>query len=303
MTFPVCDSTWRHVALTYTATPTLSLSFFIDGVLRTSFPSPVSLPSPTSANIRIGWGGNFSVNSGSLFTGLLAELRIYSRALLGADVVALSQPHLAGYGTLGIKPLSPPSPESSLYSFVCAAGYIGAPSALVKSSNDGSWAFITPPQCTPCAAGSTSVAGAAACTPCYPGTYSLAGAASCTLCPSGTYGGAAGLSSAACSGFCNACPPGSVFPPLASSMSCASNGARSVPAPLGLLLWPGAHPANAAKVDVIVAPLAQCAQLSSSAACAAAASIAGADGIVRYVVGTAAALHLEAAEQLSCAAT
>jgi hypothetical protein len=302
LSLPLCDSTWRHAALTYTATLPSSLSLFVDGALRSTSSVSVALLSPASSTLRIGWGGDLSVNSGSLFAGSLAELRIYSRALSVAEVVALSQPPFAGYAALSITPLSLLSPGSTIYNFVCAAGYIGSPSALMRSSFDGSWAFTSAPQCTPCAAGSTSVAGAAACTPCYPGTYSLAGAASCTLCPSGTYGGAAGLSSAACSGFCNACPPGSVFPPLASSMSCASNGARSVPAPLGLLLWPGAHPANAAKVDVIVAPLAQCAQLSSSAACAAAASIAGADGIVRYVVGTAAALHLEAAEELACTA-
>ena len=170
---------------------------------------------------------------------------------------------------------------------MCAAGYFESAAA----------------SCLACPAGKWSSRGASTCVPCPPGTYSQAGASSCTLCPAGTYGAAAGLTSAACSGACSACSEGSMFPPLASSLSCTAGGsARAAPPSLSLLLWPAAHPQNAAHVDVIVAPLEKCQQLTSAAACSAAASIAGADGVVRYVIGTAAALHLEAAEPLECAA-
>ena len=76
--------------------------------------------------------------------------------------------------------------------------------------------------------------------------------------------------------------------------------ARAVPASLGLQLWPAAHPSNPQRVDLVVAPLAQCQQMTSNAACAAAATVAGADGVTRYVVGTAAAFKMEADETLTC---
>jgi hypothetical protein len=98
------------------------------------------------------------------------------------------------------------------------------------------------------------------------------------------------------------CPTGTAYPPPASALSCASTGARAAPSSLGLLLWPAAHPANAQQVDLVVAPLAACQQLTSPSACAAAATIAGADGVTRYVIGTAAALHFVPAESLACSA-
>jgi len=76
-----------------------------------------------------------------------------------------------------------------------------------------------------------------------------------------------------------------------------------VPAALGLSIWPAAHPQNPQLADLVVAPLAQCQQMTSAAACAAAASVVGADGVTRFVVGTAAAFNMEAAESLTCAAT
>ena len=74
-----------------------------------------------------------------------------------------------------------------------------------------------------------------------------------------------------------------------------------MPASLGLQLWPAMHPQNPQRVDLVVAPLATCQQMTSAAACAAAASVAGADGVTRYVVGTAAAFNMEADETLTCA--
>ena len=85
------------------------------------------------------------------------------------------------------------------------------------------------------------------------------------------------------------------------ALACAPTSARAVPDALGLQLWPAAHPQNAQRVDLVVAPLAACQQMTSAAACAAAASVAGADGVARYVVGTAAALNMEAAAALACA--
>jgi hypothetical protein len=76
-----------------------------------------------------------------------------------------------------------------------------------------------------------------------------------------------------------------------------------VPTSYGLQIWPAAHPSNPQHVDLVIAPAAQCAQLTSAGACSAAASIVGADGVTRFVVGTAAAFHMEAGETLTCAAS
>ena len=300
LSFPACDSTWRHAALTYSAMPSTVLSLFVDGVLQSTSPLSVSLPSLAFSNLHIGWGGNLSINAGSLFSGELAELRIYGRALLAAEVVLLSQPPLASYGAFNVAQMTLPLQGTRMYNFVCAAGYIGAISAIVRSSADGSWAFRSAPQCTPCAAGSWAAQGTTACAPCSPGTYSLVGSAFCTLCPAGTFGSSAGLKTAACSGACASCAAGATSPV---TLSCASMGARAAPPSLGLLLWPAAHPLNPQGVDLITAPLGACQQLTSASACSSAATILGADGALRYVVGTAAALHFEAAETIACSAS
>jgi len=74
-----------------------------------------------------------------------------------------------------------------------------------------------------------------------------------------------------------------------------------VPSSLGLQIWPAANQGNLLGVDLLVAPLALCHRITSAAACAAAASVAGADGVMRFVVGTAEAFNVEPAESLTCA--
>jgi hypothetical protein len=76
-----------------------------------------------------------------------------------------------------------------------------------------------------------------------------------------------------------------------------------VPTSLGLLIMPAAHPSNSQRVDLVVAPLALCQQMTSAAACAAAVSVVGTDGITRYGVGTTTALNFEHAESLTCASS
>ena len=81
-------------------------------------------------------------------------------------------------------------------------------------------------------------------------------------------------------------------------LSCSATTKRAVPSSLGLLLWPAAG--NSQHVDLLIAPLAICQTLIPAAACATSSSVVGADGITRFVVGTAAAFHMEAAEELTC---
>ena len=158
----------------------------------------------------------------------------------------------------------------------------------------------------PCAAGSWAAQGTTACALCSPGTYSTAGASSCLPCPAGTYGSSAGLASSACTGPCAstaACPLGTAYPPPAApitGLSCASSPARAVPSSLGVLLWPAANPSNPQRVDLVIAPLATCQQLGGTCSTLASNTVVGADGVTRYIVGTAAALNIEAAESLTC---
>jgi len=156
-----------------------------------------------------------------------------------------------------------------------------------------------------CAAGSFALPGAVTCAPCCAGTYSLAGAAACTLCPAGTFGDRAGLTSAACSGACAACPAGSTRPDPGAgptTTTCSAAGARAIPPDLGLQILPAAHPRNPRRVDLVIAPLAVCADLSPGGACATspANAFVGPDGVTRFVVDSAAALHMSAGEMLAC---
>ena len=366
---PACDSTWHHVAATYSPTSSPSLSTFVDGALISTSTPTITLPSPSSSTLRVGWSGDSSTNSGSPFAGSLADLRIYSRTLSPSEVAALAQPSAASFPGSNLVPLSAPSPGGNTALFSCAAGTAGPISVSSRSGAGGAWAWVAAPACTPCAAGTWAPQGATACAPCPPGTYSLAGASTCSLCPAGTfgssagltstacsgtcascaagstapaataascaagsfpggaggactpcpagtyslagaaacslcsagrYGGAAGLTSADCSGPCPGCPAGTANPPPASSLSCASGGARALPSTLGMRLWPAAHPQNQQHVDLIVAPADVCAAQAGQSCAARASVVMG--GTTLFVVGKAADLHMEPAEDLTCAA-
>ena len=81
-------------------------------------------------------------------------------------------------------------------------------------------------------------------------------------------------------------------------LSCATGGARAVPTSLGMRLWPAAHPTNPQYNDLIVAPADVCAaQVGQSCLQRSSISI---DGTTLYVVGTAADLQMEPADDLSC---
>ena len=300
-----CDSSWHHLALTHGEGSPSVTKTYLDGALIATSQQTYAIPSDGSASLAVNQNAATGISSGAT-----EEVRVYKRALSAAEVLALSQPPLQ---SLANTVPSPPLPvlQASAYTFSCAAGSVGAASTLSKSPADNSWAWLggSPSSCATCEAGSWAPQGTTACTICPPGSYSLAGAASCALCPAGRYGASAGLASALCSGACPGCAAGTAVPPTPtlaaiSGFSCASGGTRAAPPSLGLLLWPAAHPNNPQKVDLIVAPQSQCDLLTPGGACnmAPANSVVGADGKVLYAIGTAAALHLEAAEPLECAA-
>lgn len=170
---------------------------------------------------------------------------------------------------------------------LCSSGYFGVPLSP----------GVTSAGCTICPAGSWSSRGSEYCSPCPPGTFSSSGSGNCALCPQNTYGSQAGLQTNECSGKCAGCPPGTVNPP---SLTCVSGGARGISSSLGIQLWPAAHDDNPQNVDLIIAPSAVCASMVVGGSCAGRQSIIGADNIQRFVVGTAADLHMEQAEALTC---
>ena len=190
---------------------------------------------------------------------------------------------------------------------VCPAGtyFPGAGAVFCLPCPPGTFSsatnMISAATCIPCPAGTFSPSAAAACSPCPPGTYSLAGVPACLLCPAGTYGASAGLKTNACSGLCASCGEGSASLPPTPQM-CTAAGSRAVPTSLGVFVWPASNPSNPQQVDLIIAPLALCLQLGGSCSTVATNTVVGADGVTRYIVGTAAALNLEAAEELTCGA-
>ena len=242
-----------------------------------------------------------STNNGASWTQLSAAgTRSWVAAACSTDASTIFAAETAGAifasynsGQSWMRTSFDPTPTSS------PSASATAPASSSTSATSSATSSATPTS-TLCAAGTFRLGGL--CAPCYPGTFSLAGASVCTLCPAGTFGNAAGLASAACSGQCDTCSAGTVYAAPSTSFSCVSSGTRSAPTSLSLLLWPAAHPQNPQHVDLIIAPLAVCISLTSAVTCAAAASIMGADGVVRYAVGTAGALHLEAAEPVSCSA-
>jgi hypothetical protein len=136
-----CDSTWHHVALTYSpsASP-YQLSAFLDGALAFQLAAAITLPARAASTLRVGWSSDLTMNGGSLFAGALAELRIYNRTLSSAAIVALSQPPLAAFANTAVVPAAPIAGATS-YAFSCTAPATGNGGVLTKSGADGSWTW------------------------------------------------------------------------------------------------------------------------------------------------------------------
>ena len=212
-----CDSKWHHVALAYSpsASP-YQLQSFLDGALVAQLSVSATLPASASSTLRVGWSGDLNSNAGSLFSGSLAEMRVYSRALSAAEVVALSQPPLAAY--LAAFPNSAASPAlatagTTSYVFTCTTPGSFGVASLVRAAADFSWAWAggVAPSCTPCPAGAYS-AGAASCTACPlgiattgPGSTSVT---ACTVCAPGFSGAVTSPGTASAAG-CAICAAGS----------------------------------------------------------------------------------------------
>jgi DNA-binding beta-propeller fold protein YncE len=178
---PACDATWHHIALTYapSASP-YPLAAFLDGALVLALAATVTLPDASSSTLRVGWSGDLSANGGSLFAGAVSDLRIYTRSLTLAEVVALSQPKLPAVASAAQLPPAP-SASATSYAWSCLAGFSGGSAALTRSAADGTWAWaggVSAPSCRACDS-SAYCFGSAACASCAAGATFLSASLGC----------------------------------------------------------------------------------------------------------------------------
>ena len=65
-------------------------------------------------------------------------------------------------------------------------------------------------------------------------------------------------------------------------------------------LWPAAHPTNNDRIDLIVAPEETCKAILNVNTCVGSRASVVIDGVIRYSIGKAIDLNMEAGEMLSC---
>ena len=189
--FPVvllaCDSTWHHVALTYSAST--SLSTFLDGALLLQQPGATfALPPAAVSSLRAGWSGDLAINGGSLFAGSVSDLRIYARALSASEVLTISQPPLSFPNAVSSPAI--PTAGAMAYTWACVAGFAGQAAKLTRSVTTGRWAWASnvQPSCTACV-GSTYSFGGSACASCAFGGSFVSASAGCKPSPALTVAG------------------------------------------------------------------------------------------------------------------
>ena len=200
-----CDSTWHHVALTYSpsASPFM-LSAFLDGLLAFASTTTIAQPSAASSSLRIGWSGD-SI-SGSLFAGALSDLRIFARALSAVEI-GLIVPCVSGstWSTTGFLPcaacaacssegtlIAIPCTTSSNAICGCSTGYVasGGLNSCAKCLACSGVGQMVAFACTAlintvcgCASGYSVSSGGCIANPCAAGsTWGVLGVSPCTAC-------------------------------------------------------------------------------------------------------------------------
>jgi ELWxxDGT repeat protein len=161
----VCDSTWHHIALTYSGSAsTNTLTAYVDGSIMSSTSATFAISSSSSSTLRIGWNGN-SIDK-ELFSGSISDIRVFSRSMTCNEIVTLSQPLLSS----GMEAVNPsPIRSSTSYTWYCSSGLYGPNITLTRSTSDGSWL----------------TSGTVNCQLCDVNTFSY-GSSSCSTCPSGS---------------------------------------------------------------------------------------------------------------------
>ena len=193
------------------------------GLVPASSLAAYNIPASPTNSLRVGYSGLLSSNGGDLFSGSVADLRIYSRALTPTQVFGMVLPIIPN----AVNPV--PSTSANSYLWACKAGYFGPTMVMNRTAAGSAW--------------STFVLGGASmtCSACAAGSYSLASSSSCTPCPAGTYGATVALTSAQCSGACpagyycplgtasatsNTCAPATGAPGAGSNFFCPSGSAQ-----------------------------------------------------------------------------
>jgi sugar lactone lactonase YvrE len=106
---PICDtnSTWHHIALTYSGSSSTNLlTAYVDGSQISFTSASFAISSISTSSLRLGWNGLTPVNSaGELFSGSMSDIRIYNRSLSLSEITLLKTPPPT--------PTSSPTPSSS----------------------------------------------------------------------------------------------------------------------------------------------------------------------------------------------
>ena len=190
---PVCDgSRWHSVAASFTNATGL-LTLYVDGAAAASRLFSMNTADGAATALVIG-GTPLSAEG---FSGSLAEVRVYGRALSAADALALAQPPLPVFANAVMTPAAVTS-GATAYSFYCGAGFNGTALVLARSLADFSWSAtggaLSPGASAPLASAAMT------CSICPTGSWSAAGSDVCSFCAGGPAAGAAAgaNSSAAC---------------------------------------------------------------------------------------------------------
>lgn len=164
-TIAACDNSWHHVALTYGDGAPDAYKAYLDGAFVDEGALPQTIPA--NPTLYVGWNGNSSVNGGEMFTGSIADLRVFPRSLEAWEVSDLAHPYFPFIAN-SVVPLYAPATAS--FTWQCSPGFYGAAAALVShNALTGVWTLpstIPATRCTACAATFYSYAGSAACAQC-----------------------------------------------------------------------------------------------------------------------------------------
>ena len=220
---PVCDGRWHNVVNTFGGGGlTGTAQTYVDGI-PVGQPLPLAVASAASAGpLYMGYSGDSSAPLS--YTGALADVRVWARALAPSEALALSFPFLPQYFTGVVVPT--PSLGALSYLYQCAPGYAGTAVSYVQNPADSSWAISGAVSCSICPVNTYAAvalsSGNQACVACSvvdPNAIAVsAGSASCT-CPVNFYSNGLSLGLLTCA----ACPAGSTAIGAPTSCVCGPN--------------------------------------------------------------------------------
>jgi len=155
---PVCDGSWHSVVATLTNTSAAAL--YVDGALVASASAVVANTALGAAPV-LGIGG--APGAAELFSGAIADVRVFDRALAAAEALALFRPPMPVFPNATLSPNPSTAPASTTtFTYSCDAGFIGATVTVTRGAG-GAWSSSGPVSCTKCLAGTFSLPGGVQC--------------------------------------------------------------------------------------------------------------------------------------------